>query len=107
RGPSRRTRDRTTDREGSGEEHRREHRRTRRVPTLRKSRRGRIWLFVTLGAFTPQARRFAESKANLRLIDGDELVRLTIEYYNDLDPKYKGVLPLRQVFVPEAIDQAP
>lgn len=67
---------------------------------------GEFGLFVTLSSFTPQARRFAASKANLRLIDGDEVVRLTLEYYEHLDSRYKGLIPLRQVYIPEAIEEA-
>lgn len=61
-------------------------------------------LLVTLGDFTPQARNFANSKANLRLIDGEQLVSLVLERYEELDSKYKGLLPLRRVYVPEAVE---
>lgn len=61
-------------------------------------------LLVTLGDFTPQARNFANSKANLRLIDGEQLVSLVLDRYEQLDSKYKGLLPLRQVYVPEAVE---
>lgn len=60
-------------------------------------------LLVTLGTFTPQAKGFARNKSNLRLIDGDELVDLIFEYYESFDSKYKGLLPLKQVYVPEPI----
>lgn len=61
-------------------------------------------LLVTLGDFTPPARNFANSKANLRLIDGEQLVSLVLDRYEQLDSKYKGLLPLRRVYVPEAVD---
>jgi restriction system protein len=57
-------------------------------------------LFVALGGYTKQARDFAKSKRNLRLVDGNELVDLALEHYDDLDPGYRIVLPLRRVFVP-------
>ena len=60
-------------------------------------------LLVTLGTFTSQAKSFARGKSNLRLIDGDELVDLIFEYYESFDSKYKGLLPLKQVYVPEPI----
>ena len=63
-------------------------------------------LVVTLGTFTPPAKNFAKSKSNLRLIDGDELVKLIFEHYEQFDARYKGLLPLRRVYVPEAIDDA-
>jgi len=61
-------------------------------------------LLVTLGTITPQAKNFAKSKSNLRLIDGDELVKLIFDHYEQFDARYKGILPLRRVFVPEAIE---
>ena len=68
---------------------------------------GEFGLIVTLSTFTPQATKFAAGKANLRLIDGDELVSLTLAHYDELDPLYKGVIPLRRVFIPEAIEGSP
>ena len=47
---------------------------------------------------------FARSKVNLRLIDGDELVRLVFFHYDAFDSRYKGLIPLRKVFVPEAME---
>lgn len=63
-------------------------------------------LFVTLGTFSKRAISFAGSKSNLRLIDGDELVDLVFQHYNDFDSKYKGLLPLRRVYIPETIEEA-
>lgn len=65
---------------------------------------GEFGLMVTLGTFTGQATSFAKSKSNLRLIDGDELVKLIFQHYDEFDSRYKGLLPLRRVYVPEAID---
>jgi restriction system protein len=60
-------------------------------------------LFVALGGFTPPATDFARSKSNLRLIDGDALVDLILAHYEEFDSRYKGTLPLKRVYVPEAI----
>lgn len=60
-------------------------------------------LLITLGSYTKQARDFAASKTNFRLIDGDELVRLTLNHYDDFDSKYKGVIPLKMVYVPQDV----
>ena len=62
-------------------------------------------LLVTLGAFTPQARSFARSKSNLRLIDGEELVELILQHYEQFDSRYKGLLPLKRVYVPQALEE--
>jgi restriction system protein len=61
-------------------------------------------LLVALGTFTAQARSFAKSKSNLRLIDGEELVALIFEHYDQFDSRYKGSIPLRRVYVPQAIE---
>jgi restriction system protein len=61
-------------------------------------------LLVTLGTFTSKATNFARSKSILRLIDGAKLVKLVFEHYDQFDSRYKGLLPLRRVYVPEAID---
>jgi restriction system protein len=61
-------------------------------------------LFVTLGTFSPPSLQFERSKSNLRLIDGEELVELIFHNYEKFDARYKGLLPLRRVYVPEQID---
>jgi restriction system protein len=60
-------------------------------------------LLVALGTFTNQAKSFARSKSNLRLIDGVELVELILQHYDQLDSQYKGMIPLKKVFVPQPI----
>ncbi|TSA19798.1 restriction endonuclease [bacterium] len=66
---------------------------------------GEFGLFVTLGSFTSKAENFAKSKTNLRLIDGEELVALTLEHYDSFDSRYKGLLPLKRVFVPVPLEE--
>ncbi len=58
-------------------------------------------LFVTLGTYSNQAKQFARGKANLRLIDGDELVDLILDHYEQFESRYKGILPLKRVYVPD------
>jgi restriction system protein len=60
-------------------------------------------LFVSAGGFNKRARDFAFGKRNLKLIDGDELVDLVYKYYPQLDAKYKGLIPLRSVYIPETL----
>jgi restriction system protein len=62
-------------------------------------------LVVTLGTFTNQAKTFARNKSNLRLIDGDELVTLILQHYEQFDSRYKALLPLKRVYVPEPLDE--
>jgi restriction system protein len=58
-------------------------------------------LFVTLGEFTNQALNFARNKPNLRLVGGDELVGLIFLHYEKFDSRYKGLLPLKRVYIPD------
>lgn len=67
---------------------------------------GEYGLFVTLGTFTSAARSFERGKSNLRLIDGTDLVSLILQHYEQLDSRYKGLIPLRRVYVPEPIDDS-
>lgn len=67
---------------------------------------GEYGLFVTLGGFKGTAAEFARSKANLRTMDGEEVVSLVLQHYDALDPRYKGLLPLRKVYVPEPLEDS-
>jgi len=63
-------------------------------------------LLFTLGSYTNQARNFARSKSNLRLIDGQELVNLILQHYEEFDPRYKRLIPLKRVYVPEPLEES-
>lgn len=69
-----------------------------------KVERSEYGMVVTLGVFTNQALTFARNKSNLRLIDGDELIGLVLQHYDQFDSKYKGLLPLKRVYVPEPLE---
>ena len=62
---------------------------------------GEFGLLITLGTFSKPATDFARSKTNLRLIDGDELVSLVLDHYEQFDTRYKAILPLKRVWVPQ------
>lgn len=66
---------------------------------------GEYGMFVTLGTFTPPARNFAKGRSNLRLIDGAELVSLVLQHYEQFDSRYKGLIPLKQVYVPQDLPE--
>jgi restriction system protein len=70
-----------------------------------KVERSEYGMVVTLGTFTNQAQNFARNKSNLRLIDGEELVGLVLQHYEQFDSKYKGLLPLKRVYVPEPLEE--
>lgn len=66
---------------------------------------GEFGLIVTLGDFTREAVDFTKKRQNLRLINGVELVELILKHYDSLDTRYKGLIPLRRVYLPEAIER--
>jgi len=68
---------------------------------------GEHGLFIALGTFSTKATSFAKSKSNLRLIDGNELVDLIFSHYDAFDSRYKALIPLKRVYVPESVDETP
>jgi len=68
------------------------------VGLLNEGERG---LFVTLGTFNLDARKMARGPKGIRLVDGPEVVGLICEHYERLDHKYRSMLPLRHVWVPD------
>lgn len=64
---------------------------------------GEYGLFVNLGSYSRPARLLERNKTKLRLIDGDELVGLILEHYAKLSPKYRALLPLKQIYVADLV----
>jgi restriction system protein len=62
---------------------------------------GEFGLFITLGSYSRSARILERNRAKLRLIDGEELVAMTLARYTSLAPRYRSLLPLKQVYVPD------
>jgi restriction system protein len=62
---------------------------------------GEHGLFICLGPFTAQAKAYAAGRSNVRLMDGEDFVDLFLETYERLDSRYKGAIPLKQVYVPQ------
>jgi restriction system protein len=67
---------------------------------------GEYGLLVTLGSFTNQALDFARSKSSIHLLDGEALVRLVMDHYEGLDPKFRSLIPLRRAYVPSPPTEA-
>lgn len=62
---------------------------------------GEFGLFVTLGAFAPKLRQSERNLSKLRLIDGEQLFELIVKHYSELSPRYRTLIPLRQIYVPD------
>jgi restriction system protein len=65
-----------------------------------------VGLFVTLGTFSEQAKKFAHSKPNLRLVNGEEVLALIMQHYDAFDAQYKSLIPLKRVYIPVPIEPA-
>ena len=63
-------------------------------------REGDYGLFVTLFNYTKNAQKYLESTPIIRGINGTELVDLILKYYEDLDIKYRKMIPLKRVYIP-------
>lgn len=60
-------------------------------------------LIVTTGSVTSAGREAAEGRTGLKrimLVDGEELVDLVLDLYNELDAQYRELLNLKQVYLP-------
>ena len=61
-------------------------------------RQGDIALFVTSGAFSPDAKNTATSSREfIRLIDGDEFIDMWQNYYDKMSDEDKNMLPLKKI----------
>lgn len=63
-------------------------------------REGDYGLFVTLSNYKKNAQKYLDSTPIIRGINGTELVDLILKYYEDLDNKYKKMIPLKMVYIP-------
>ncbi|PWD51854.1 restriction endonuclease [Serinibacter arcticus] len=59
-------------------------------------------LFVTLGSYSTDAAHTERHNRRLRLLGGREIVDLYLEHYDQLEPRWRGVVPLRRVLAVEA-----
>lgn len=65
-------------------------------------REGDYGLFVTLSNYTANAQKYLDNTPIIRGINGTELVDLILKYYEDLDEKYRKMIPLKMVYIPVA-----
>jgi len=65
---------------------------------------GEFGLFVNLGSYSRPARLLERNRSKLRLIDGDEFVELILEHYSKMSTKYRTLIPLKRIYVPDLMD---
>jgi restriction system protein len=68
--------------------------------------KGEYGLLVSLSGFSQQAKEFAKHRPDVRLVDGADLVRLVLEHYEALDPRFKARIPLKRVYIPQPTESA-
>lgn len=61
-------------------------------------------LFVTLGTYSAPAFEFERANQNLRLINGDDLIKLVFDHYEQFDPRHRMLLPLKRTYVVAPFD---
>lgn len=62
---------------------------------------GEFGLFVSLGSFSRDAISLERNRSKLRLIDGEAFVDMILENYSQLSPRYRAIVPLKQIYVPD------
>lgn len=62
---------------------------------------GEFGLYVNLGSYSRGAVELERNRAKLRLIDGEQFVEMVLENYVRLSPRYRSLIPLKQIFVPD------
>ena len=64
---------------------------------------GECALFVTLGSYSSKAEQLERNRPKLRLIDGEQLVKLVKTNYDNLSPRYRALIRLKQIYVPDPV----
>jgi restriction system protein len=62
---------------------------------------GEFGLFVNLGSFSRGAIELERNRPKLRLINGEQFVELVLQHYGKLAPRYRSLIPLKQIYVPD------
>lgn len=62
---------------------------------------GEFGLFINLGSFARGAYELERNRPKLRLVNGAAFVEIFLENYEKLSPKYRSMIPLKQIYVPD------
>lgn len=57
-------------------------------------------LFVTLGGYSREALDAERSRPNLRLLDGQMLTELIFRHYDQFEPQWQTIIPLKRRYIP-------
>ncbi|HEV2554154.1 MAG TPA: restriction endonuclease [Bosea sp. (in: a-proteobacteria)] len=62
---------------------------------------GEFGLFVNLGSYSRSAVELERNRPKLRLINGEQFVELIQQHYGKLAPRYRSLIPLKLIYVPD------
>ena len=62
---------------------------------------GEYGLFINLGSYSRAAVLLERNRSKLRLIDGEQFVEMVLKNYSALSPRYRSLIPLKQIYVPD------
>lgn len=62
---------------------------------------GECALFINLGSYSKPARVLERNRSKLRMIDGEQFVKLILEHYDKLSARYRTLIPLKRIHVPD------
>lgn len=62
---------------------------------------GEFGLFVSLGSYSRTAIELDRNRPKLRLIDGEQFVEMVLANYAKFSPRYRTLIPLKQIYVPD------
>lgn len=62
---------------------------------------GEYGLFINLGSFSRESGALERNRAKLRLINGEQLVEMILDQYDKLAPRFRSLIPLKQIYVPD------
>ncbi|UPV75315.1 restriction endonuclease [Halorussus limi] len=62
---------------------------------------GEKGLYISTGGFTSDAEQAAENTSQrVTLLDRDDFIDLLLQHYEDLEPEYQSMVPLKRVYIP-------
>lgn len=62
-------------------------------------------LFVTLSDYSENAKKYLNDHTEIRGISGSELVDLLLQYYDKISDKYRAIIPLKKVYIPDVKEE--
>lgn len=62
---------------------------------------GEYGLYINLGSYSRSSVELERNRAKLRLIDGEQFVDMVLQHYPKMSPRFRGLIPLKQIYVPD------